>query len=204
MTDEKPPAVPEPDGPPPVPGVEIFDPVEVPASTVPPAAEPAGPVLAHPVLRALAFFLDGAGTVVVTTIVVFSGLGATYGLSFYGILLVPIASAVLSTVLTAFLGVTPSKAILGLKVVDADTGAPIGWRSILRSLVIVAPIGLAFLVTWASYYLPYEYTSGMFSFFGVFLLPPIAGWIALLVVVTVRPRYRGLQDLAGRSIVVRR
>ena len=31
MSDEKPPAVPQPDGPPPVPGVELFDVAEVPA-----------------------------------------------------------------------------------------------------------------------------------------------------------------------------
>lgn len=204
MSDEKPPAVPEPEGPPPVPGVEIFDPVEVPASTEPPYTVTTGPELAHPVHRALAFFLDGVGTVIVTVIAVFAGLNSAYELAFYPILVVPFLSALLSTVLTAIYGVTPSKAILGIKVVDADTGRPIGWRSILRSLVIVAPIPLGILAIWASSYLPYQYTSGMGSFFGVAFLPTILGWLALIVFAGLRPRYRGLQDLAGRSIVVRR
>jgi uncharacterized RDD family membrane protein YckC len=199
--DEKPPAVPRPDGPPPVPGVEIFDVAEVPAAAVSAEPVPTGPVLAHPVLRALAFFMDGVGTVVVTVLAVFGGLGASYDLAFYPIVAVPFASALLSTVLTATLGVTPSKAIVGIKVVDAETGRPIGWRSILRSLVIVAPIGLTFLVGYAAYFLPN--TAGD-TFFAIVLLPPIAGWVALLVVLCVRPRYRGLQDLAGRSLVVRR
>lgn len=201
MSDEKPPAVPQPDGPPPVPGVELFDVAEVPASAVPPYPLPSGPTLAHPVLRALAFTMDGVGTVVVTVLAVFAGLGSAYDLAFYPILAVPFASALLSTVLTATLGVTPSKAIVGIKVVDAVTGRPIGWRSILRSLVIVAPIGLTFLVGYLTLFLP---PAAGDAFFAVVLLPPLAGWVTLLVVLAVRPQYRGLQDLAGRSIVVRR
>ena len=201
MSDDKPPAVPQPDGPPPVPGVEIFDAAEVPAAAVAPAPTPSGPELAHPVARALAFVMDGIGTVIVTVIAVFAGLNASYDVAFYPILVVPFLSALLATVLTAFFGVTPSKAILGIKVVDAVTGAPIGWRSILRSLVIVAPIALTFVVGYLAYYVPGVPGD---SFFGITLLPPILGWVALLVVLAVRPRYRGLQDLAGRSIVIRR
>lgn len=204
MSDEKPPAVPQPDGPPPVPGVEIFDVAETPAPAadgLPPYGSSKEPELAHPVLRAIAFAMDGIGTFIVTVIVVFSGMGASYGLSFYGILFVPLLSALLSTVLTAIYGVTPSKAILGIRVVDADTGRPIGWRSILRSLVIVAPIGLTVVVGYLAFYLP---PLAGDSFFAVTLLPPVLGWLALIIIAGVRPRYRGLQDLAGRSIVVRR
>lgn len=208
MSDATPPAVPGSDGPPPIPGVEIFDVAASPAPSAGPA--PVGPPvsgspeLAHPVARAVAFAIDGIGTVIATFAVVLGGLVLSNGLSLFGVPLVPLASALLCTVLTAIWGVTPAKAILGIKVVDAVTGRPIGWRSILRSLVIVAPIGLSFVAGWLSSYLPYEWTSGPNSFFGVILLPPILGWLALIVVAGLRPRYRGLQDLAGRSIVIRR
>lgn len=162
------------------------------------------PELAHPVLRAVAFGLDGIGTVVLTVAFVLGGLSATNGWSLSGILFVPLGSAVLCTVLTAIRGVTPAKALVGIRVVDAVTGRPIGWRSILRSLVIVAPIALSFVAARVYALLPYEFTSRGDSFFGVTLLPPILGWLALIVVAGLRPRYRGLQDLAGRSIVVRR
>jgi len=42
------------------------------------------------------------------------------------------------------------------------------------------------------------------NFFVLVVVVPVAGWIALLVVLAVRPRHRGLQDLAGSSVVVRR
>lgn len=205
MSDETTPAVPDPDGPPPVPGVEIFDgPAEEAAAPGPApgyAETPREPQLAHPALRALAFAIDGIGTVAATILVVFGSLGAAYEFAFVAILLVPLLSAVLCTVLTATLGVTPGKAILGLRVVDAVTGRRPGLWALLRSLVIVAPVGLSFLVGAVATRidgLPGD------SFFAVVLLPPIAGWVALLVVLSVRPRYRGLQDLAGRSVVVRR
>jgi RDD family. len=165
------------------------------------AAPPVEPELAHPAARALAFAMDGFGAFALTTIIVFAGLNTGYGAAFSAILLVPLFAALLCTVLTAVWGVTPSKAILGLKVVDADTGRPIGWRSIPRSLVIVAPIGLAWLVAAIAYWIPDLPGE---SFFTVALGPPILGWIALLVVLSVRPRRRGLQDLAGRSVIIRR
>lgn len=170
------------------------------SDTTPPAV--AETELAHPVARAVAFALDGIGTVILTFAVVLGGFEISKGDSLLGVLLVPLASAVLCTVLTAVRGVTPAKAILGIKVVDAVTGRPIGWRSILRSLVIVAPIGLSFLAGWVSSHLPYEWTRGPDSFFAMTLLPPIFGWLALIVVAGLRPRFRGLQDLAGRSVVV--
>jgi uncharacterized RDD family membrane protein YckC len=179
MSDEPTPVVPEPDG-----DAELE--------------------LAHPVARAVAFALDGAAAVTATFAVVLGGFVVTQGGSILGILLVPLGTAILCTVLTGIRGVTPGKALLGLRVVDAVTAGPIGWRAIPRSLVIVAPIALSFVAGWLFAYLPYEFTSRGDSFFGVTLLPPILGWLALIVVAGLRPRFRGLQDLAGRSIVVRR
>lgn len=206
MSDEKPPADRAPDGPPPVPGVEIFDDLasaptvsdpmtEQPAPRAPGPREPA-----HPVLRAFAFFLDGLGTFVLTVLVVFTGLNADAGFAFSAILLVPAASALLSTVLTAVFGVTPAKAILGLRVVDAETGARPGMRSILRSLVIVAPLLVTLGLAWG---VPAIWRDDAGAFL-LFLLPP-ALWVGMLAVVVARrtDRYRGLQDLAARSVVVR-
>ena len=205
MSAPTPPADPGPehDGPPPVPGLEIFDAADAPAVEPPPAyAEaPRGPELAHPALRAVAFAMDGIGTVAVTTVTLFAGLGSAFDVAFSAILVVPLLSAVLSTVLTAVFGVTPAKALFGIKAVDAVTGGRLGWRAVLRSLVIVAPIGLAFLAGYAMRFLP---GSGGDGGVGLVLLTPIAGWIVLLVILSASPRYRGLQDRAGRSVVVRR
>lgn len=205
MSDEKTPAAPESDGPPPVPGVEIFDAPGEPVAEATPtpayAETPREPQVAHPALRALAFAMDGIGTVAATILVVFGSLGAAYEFAFVAILLVPFLSALLCTVLTATLGATPGKAILGLRVVHAVTGRRLGAWALVRSLVIVAPVALSWLAAAVASRidgLPGD------SFFAVALLPPIAGWIALLVVLSVRPRHRGLQDLAGRSVVVRR
>ena len=105
--------------------------------------------IAHPVHRAFAFFLDGVATVVLVVVIVLGGL-TTGGMElFWAIPLVPLAATILDTVLTARYGGTPAKAILGLRVVDAGSGAPIGFgRAILRSLVIVAPIALGFAVRY--------------------------------------------------------
>jgi uncharacterized RDD family membrane protein YckC len=196
----------EPDGPPPVPGVEIFDDLApAPVAPIPTPAEaptaPEGPRPAHPALRAFAFTLDGAATVAITIVAVIALLDADYGVAFSPILAVPTLAALLATVLTATLGVTPAKALLGLRVVDAVTGRPPGWRAIPRSLVIVAPLLLNLLlaatigdVIWNDVGL------------AVFLSLPIVLWVALLVVVSARrsDRYRGLQDLAARTVVVMR
>jgi uncharacterized RDD family membrane protein YckC len=199
-------ATPEPEGPPPIPGVEIFEEAaetaETPTGVAHPSLEPSEPRLAHPVARAGAFAIDGLGTFLVTTVVVFTGLSNSFD-GFGAILWVPVLSAVLCTVLTAIWGVTPAKALVGIRVVDARTGRPIGWRSILRSLVIVAPVVLIIGMTWAMNQLPYQ-ASGWFFNSAWPLLTPIVGWIVLLVVLSVSPRHRGLQDLAGGSIVVRR
>lgn len=195
-----------PDGPPPVPGVEIFDdlaPVPVapvPVPTVTPRAEdPSTPEPAHPVVRAFAFLLDGAATFVLTVVAVFASLNASYGFAFVLILLVPAVSAVVATVLTALFGFTPAKALLGLRVVDAETGGRPGWRSILRSLLIVAPLLLDLALAWT--------VGATFSSdlgLAVFVLLPPVVWAAMLAVLATRrrDRYRGVQDLAARSVVV--
>ena len=195
------------DGPPPAPGVEIFDdlapvpgaPVPVPAVT-PRAEDPSTPEPAHPVLRAFAFLVDGVATFVLTIVAVFASLDASYEFAFVLVLLVPTLSAVLATVLTALFGFTPAKALLGLRVVDAETGGRPGWRSLLRSLVIVAPLLLDLALAW-TVGATFSSDLGLTVFA---LLPPVV-WVAMLAVLVARrdDRYRGVQDLAARSVVVR-
>lgn len=194
-------------------GLEVFDaPPPVPrlASEEPEFAYAETPVadrrIAHPALRAFAFFLDGFATFLVVVLVVFSGLNGPGMGVFAALWIVPLAAALLDTVLTAVVGVTPAKAILGIRVVDAASGQPIGLgRAVLRSLVIVAPIALGAAVTAALAQLPYQFQDAFGGgFFGTAVFVPIAGWIALLVTLSARPGHRGLQDLAGSSVVVRR
>jgi len=192
-------------------GLEVFDtPPAVPGSEPTELAyaeqPPADARIAHPAVRAFAFFLDGVATFVIVVVIVVGGLSGGGMELFWAIPIVPIAAALLDTVLTARFGVTPAKAILGIRVVDAGSGAPIGFgRSSLRSLVIVAPIALGVAITALLAQLPYEIQDAVGgNFFLLVVFVPIAGWIALLVVLATRPRRRGLQDLAGRSIVVRR
>lgn len=202
-----PPAEPTPDAdglavfdtPPPVPGSADEPPALAYAET-PPESEQ----LAHPALRAFAFALDGIGTVVLVVVIVFGGLSTGGFELFWAIPVVPLAVALLDTVLTTAFGVTGAKALLGLRVVDAETGGRIGLgRSLLRSLVIVAPILLLVGLTWGLTQLPWDWTPWYFGS-PLPLLIPIAGWAALLAVLAARPRHRGLQDLAGRSLVVQR
>lgn len=189
-------------------GLEIFEkPPSAPGGEPAPLAdteEPDGPPLAHPALRAFAFLLDGLATFVLVVVVVFAGSSAGIWESFHAVWAVPLAAAVLDTVLTAFRGITPAKAILGIRVVDATTGAPIGpTRAALRSLVIVAPAVLAALLTYLGSFLPWEVQELYGNGLGFLTFVPVAGWVALLIVLSIRPRWRGLQDLAARSIVVR-
>jgi uncharacterized RDD family membrane protein YckC len=209
------PATPEESATPEVPdapdGLEVFDaPPAVPGSETPELAYAEKPTedarIAHPAVRAFAFFLDGFTTFLLVVVVLFVGLDRAGYELFLAIWLVPLAATVLDTVLTALFGVTPAKAILGIRVVDADSGAPIGFgRAILRSLVIVAPIALGAAITALLAQLPYEVQNAVGgNFFLLVVVVPIAGWVALLVVLATRPRHRGLQDLAGSSVVVRR
>ena len=223
-----------PNGPPPVPHdglgeLGLDGPPAVPGSApAPPPYNPAAPQyaytagygesatidpsalrIANPAWRALAFAIDGVGTFIVTTMIVFVGLAAGGYDIFWAIPTVPLLSALLSTVLTATLGVTPGKAMVGIRVVHIATGRPIGAWAILRSLVIIAPILLTFVVSTALSSLTYSSfnTSGsgdlLYSLAGYTWYLPFAGWLALLIVLIARPRHRGLEDLVARSIVVR-
>jgi hypothetical protein len=197
----------EPDGAEPD-GVEIFDgPPAPPGADAAPLAysvEPKDAPLAHPVLRAFAFVLDGIATVLIVIVAVLGGLSAGVWEAFWAVPLVPLAAAVLDTVLTAFRGITPAKVVLGIRVVDATTATPIGLaRSTLRSLVIVAPVALGTLLTYLGSFLPWEVQEVYGNGLGFLTFVPVAGWVALLIVLAARPRWRGLQDLAGRSVVVR-
>jgi uncharacterized RDD family membrane protein YckC len=240
MSDNAPPPPPPSNGPPPVPtdglgelGLDVSPaagPPAVPgsaptpapydAATTPyaytagygetPAVDPASLPIANPGWRALAFAIDGGGTFIVTTMIVLGGLAVGGFGIFVAIPIVPLLSALLATVLTATMGVTPGKAIVGLRVVHVVTGRPIGAWAILRSLVIVSPLLLWFVVSTVISQITYSpLNSGgsndlLYSLSDASYWVPVVGWIALLIVVIVRPRHRGLEDLVGRSIVVRR
>lgn len=217
MSDNAPPPIPS-DGPPPIPQDGLGElglnaPPAVPNGPPPyasPALQPAAPRIANPGLRALAFLLDGIGTFIITTVIIFLGLGVGEWEVFNAMWLVPLLSAALSTILTATVGATPGKAIVGLKVVHVATGGPIGAWSILRSLVIVAPIALPFVITVvfdALFYGPlseFRYSTGLYDWVGLVWSLPLVGWIVLLLLLILRPNHRGLEDLAGRSVVVYR
>lgn len=159
--------------------------------------------LAHPALRALAFALDGVGTFVLVCVAAFISLFQGLAGLYESILLLPLAIAIVATVLTATRGVTPGKALVGLRVVDAATGGRIGWRrALLRSAVIAAP-GVVGWIPQFVYPAIWEYVD-YDAMLAVGFAIPLALWTALLVVLAVSPRYRGLQDRAGRSVVVRR
>lgn len=173
------------------------------------AVDPAALRIANPGWRALAFAIDGFGTFIITTVIVFVGLAAGGYASFFAIPVVPLLSAVLATVLTATSGVTPGKAMVGIRVVHVVTGRPIGAWAIVRSLVIIAPIALTFLISNVLSSLTYStFNSGgsselLYELANLAWFVPFACWLALLLVLILRPRHRGLEDLAARSVVVR-
>lgn len=181
-------------------GLAVFGPgVGASASDVPETTG-SDPEPAAPALRAFAFLLDGIGTVVVVAVAVAASLGMPVAHAFWAVWVVPAAVAVFDTALTALRGITPGKAVLGLRVVDAGSGAPISiGRAALRGLVIVAPALLGALATLTVARLLPDDPAPLAL--GVVL--PVVGWVALLVLLATRPRHRGLQDLAGRSVVLR-
>jgi uncharacterized RDD family membrane protein YckC len=195
------------DAPPPPPdGLGIFEPPPAPPAPlveVPAYGEIPERRVAHPGRRALAFIIDGVGTVLVTIVVVFGGLILGSMESLIAIFWVPLSSALLATVLTATLGVTPGKWLAGLRVVHVVTGRVTGAWAILRSLVIVSPIFAAVAVLRL---LELGSTPGseyVDPFLGALILP-LVFWVAMFVVVVATPQHRGLEDRAGRSVVVLR
>lgn len=191
MTDQAP------DGPGPD-GLEIFQAPPAPPEDSPPGA--ADPEPAPVALRAFAFLLDGIGTFALVVLGVSASVGVSLSIAFWPIWVVPAAVAVLDTALTAWRGITPGKAVLGLRVVDAASGAPLGvGRASLRGLVILAPAVLGAAVTLVVARLAPESPAPLGLAAGI----PVLGWVALLIALATRPRHRGLQDLAGRSVVLR-
>jgi uncharacterized RDD family membrane protein YckC len=192
--------------PPPSDGLEIFEPPPVPAaelSAVPAYGEIPAQRVAHPGRRALAFALDGIGTVLMTIVVVFGGLIVVGLDSLVAIFWVPLASAVLATVLTATLGATPGKWLAGIRVVHVVTGRPTGAWALLRSLVIVAPLVVTVAVLQLLETVRGPGAEYVDPFLGALILPTLL-WVAMFVVVAATPQHRGLEDRAGRSIVVLR
>lgn len=195
------------DAPPPPPdGFEIFEPPPAPPaehSAAPAYGEVPDQRVAHPGRRAVAFILDGLGTVLATIVVVFGGLILGSMEFLVAIFWVPLASALLSTVLTATFGVTPGKWLAGIKVVHVVTGRVTGAWAILRSLVIVSPIIVTFLLLRLFTLLATGSWALVDPLLATVILPPLL-WVALFVVVVATPQHRGLEDRAGRSIVVLR
>lgn len=190
------------DAPPPPPdGLAIFEPPPLP--DLPAYGEDPGRQLAHPGRRALGFVVDGVGTVCLTTVVVFAGLIAGTMEFLVAIFWVPLASAVLATVLTATLGITPGKWIAGIRVVHVVTGRSTGGWAVVRSLVIVAPIIVTVVILRLLALLPYNGSEVVDPFLAGLILPALL-WVALFVIVVASPQHRGLEDRAGRSLVIRR
>ena len=73
----------------------------------------------------------------------------------------------------------------------------------LRSLVIVGPLLVTLFAFRLLAGLPYGGYEIIDPFLGGILLPVLL-WIAMFVVVVATPDHRGLEDRAGRSIVVLR
>jgi len=179
-------------------GIEVF------GAPTPPARESTSDLgdlpPAPPVLRAFAFVLDGIGTFALVVLGVSASLGVSVSHAFWAIWVMPVLVTVVDTVLTAWRGFTPGKAVLGLRVVDVGSGAPPSpVRASLRSLVIAAPALVGAAITWL---VARADPDGLASL-GLAAGIPVLGWVAMLVVLATRPRHRGLQDLAGRSVVLR-
>ena len=190
------------DAPPPPPdGLAIFEPEPLP--DLPAYGEAPAQQVAHPGRRAFAFILDGVGTVCLTIVVVFAGLIAGWLEVFVAMFWVPLGSAVLATVLTALFGITPGKWIAGIKVVHVETGRPTGAWAVLRSLVIVAPIIATVAILRLLTLLPYDGSEVVDPFLAGLILPALF-WAAMFVFVVASPQHRGLEDRAGRSLVIRR
>ena len=143
---------------------------------------------------------------IVTVAVVFAGIFNEASAFLAGILWVPVLSAVLATVLTAVFGVTAGKALVGIRVVHARTGGRPGFWAVPRSLVIVAPLLITIATATVLAEIPQDsgYSRLLDSLFLPLLFLPAVLWLVLLLVLAVRPRHRGLQDLAGNSVVVQR
>ena len=91
------------------------------------------------------------------------------------LLLVALAETILCLAMTARHGTTPGKRIMGLRVVDARTGQPIGWwRAVVRHVVVATLTGVSC---------------------------GVLGLVSVLVAGT-EPRRRAWQDLAADTVVL--
>jgi hypothetical protein len=87
--------------------------------------------------------------------------------------------------------------------VHVVTGRPTGGWAVLRSLVIVSPIVATVVILRLLALLPYSGSEVVDPFLAGLILPALF-WVALFVFVVASPQHRGLEDRAGRSIVIRR
>ena len=151
--------------------------------------------------RVIAFGMDYAATILVTSAVAgplilagdFSDTDgfhnpAASSLGLVAVFVIPLLSFVLNIYLMHAHGYTVGKRIMGLRVVDIDTGATLGWgRAVVRVLVLFAPLALG------------QVLSGI-----VILFAPVIAVILWAISLSIArpPLRRTWQDLAARSIVV--
>ena len=151
--------------------------------------------------RVGAFAIDYIATIVVTSAVagplILAGdfsdtdgfhnhVASNAGLT--AVFVIPLLSFVLNIYLMHSRGYTVGKRITGLRVVNIDTGAPLGWgRATVRVLVLFAPLVVAQILAGIN----------------ILFAPVIATIIWVIALSTARPPLRqAWQDLAARSIVV--
>lgn len=167
----------------------------------PTASAPAGPMPATLGRRSGAFILDLFLTFVAIVLAIFLGLGGALGLftgGVFGIYHTPWIAIALNTVGVWLFGSTLAQRMLGLRVVDAQSGERIGLpRTLLRTAIIVSPL----LVLAAVTYWPVLYYFGNYGSATSFYWLPALVWLIMLVVAGASGR--SLHDRAARSLVVR-
>jgi len=167
----------------------------------PTVTTPVGPAPATLGRRSGAFILDLFLTFLAILLVIFLGLGGTFGLfanGVFGIYQTPWIAIALNTAGVWLFGSTLGQRMLGLRVVDPESGARIGLaRTLLRTAIIVSPM----ILLAAATYLPVlDYVGYYSNSASLFWLAPLV-WLIMLVVAGASGR--SLHDRAARSIVVR-
>ena len=167
----------------------------------PTVSSPAGPAPATLGRRLAAFSLDFALTFCAALAAVVVGLTtgfAPFSDGLFGIFTLPWIAIALNTLGAWLFGSTLAQRMLGLRVVDPQSGGRIGLaRTVLRTAVIVSPLLLLAVVTYTPMLRYVGYFSNGPSLFWV----PVLVWVIMLVVAA--SSGRSLHDRAAGSIVVR-
>lgn len=166
------------------------------AAPWPTVAASSGPVPASLGSRSGAFILDFFLTFLAIVLVYALGFSMAFG--FDVVFAVPCAAIALNTISAWLFGNTLGQRMLGLRVVDRETGSRIGLpRTLLRTLIIVSPV----LVLAVAIYSPALYSLGNYGSASTLIWLPALVWLIMFVVAGASGR--SLHDLAARSTVVR-